>query len=213
METQSTKNAAFHGLWLFFLHGRCMLHWYTIFANRKTCGKYTTEGIIPHCYIYSSYCTTDTIGSNFKIGVLRLIPPIYRDISIRVVVSAAWVCLTIGARWQSNKNRFLIPHQSRFGLSGSRSPQSLKNLHSDRISYKSCKDMVLGLPFLIFSTIRLHPFSRLVFANTANHCCVDFYIYPYICPWRSPRDTFFLGQRRSGPVYFSMYSMIIANAT
>ena len=148
-----------------------------------------------------------------KLVVLRLIPPIYRDISIRVVVSAAWVCLTIGARWQSNKNRFLIPHQSRFGLSGSRSPQSLKNLHSDRISYKSCKDMVLGLPFLIFSTIRLHPFSRLVFANTANHCCVDFYIYPYICPWRSPRDTFFLGQRRSVPVYFSMYSMIIANAT
>ena len=38
-----------------------------IFANRKTCGKYTTEGIIPHCYIYIVPIVL-LAGSNFKIG-------------------------------------------------------------------------------------------------------------------------------------------------
>ena len=180
-----------------------------IFANRKTCGRYTTRGIIPHRYMYSSYCAADMVVSNFKIGGTPV-----------DTANIPWHCnrgycqcrLGVshyrGEHWQSSKNRSLIPHQSHFGLSGFRSQQPLRNLHSDRIFYEYCKDTVPCLPL---SYLRYYSFASIFPVGIYSKCCQPLlrgFPHPSLyLPLNVSSACFFSGQRRSGPVYFSTCSI------
>ena len=117
----------------------------------------------------------------------------------------------IGAHCQSNKNRSHIPHQSCFGCPVLGRSNRWRVYILIAFSISPAKILFLAYHCAIFSTIRLHPFSRLVFAQilpTTTTAWISTSI-PIFAPGLSPRDTFFLGKPRSGPVYFSMYSMII----
>lgn len=96
METQSTKSATFYGVWLFLAWTLYVALIYPFLpTERPVAGILLGElfriviFIVPIVLLIWSSPTS-------KLVVLRLMPPTYRDMAIGVIVSVAWVCLTIG---------------------------------------------------------------------------------------------------------------------